>query len=156
MTVARQLKRALVDGLSDLFAALPDHNGMTRSEWRTEVTYGWPFGNAPAEVVYFGRARADTPPAAMRAGRNYRDESGELEIVVVCAAVGGSAEDADDRAHAHREAIETWIADRKNNELGVRGLQSLITTGWESTPAGNDNGHVTGLTVTVRWTARLT
>lgn len=156
MTVAREVKRELKEGLAALFAGLSDFDGSTRPEWRTEVSYGYPFGTSAAEFVYFGRTRAQTPPAAMRSGRNYRDEAGELEVIVVCMYVGGDGEDADDRAHAHREQIEDWIADRKNNELDITGLQTLTTRGWESTPFGADSGSGVEIRITVHWTARLT
>ena len=156
MTVAQDLKVAVKAGLEELFGGLADFNGDVTPDWRTEVTYGYPFGQSPSEFVHFGRCRADTPPAGVKSGRNFRNETGELELIVVCMVPGGSPEDTDARAHAHREQIEAWIADRKNNELNVSGLQTLTTRGWESTPFGNDLGHGTEIRITVHWTARLT
>lgn len=154
---ARLVRSAVVSGLTTHYASLADFNGTTAPERKTEVTYAYPHGGPSAtERVFTARARADTPPAALRSGRNHRDESGVFDLIVLVAYVGGSAEQADDRAFDIGEVAEEWLADRKSNELGVPGLQTLVVEGWESNNLGNDRGHMTELTYRVRWTARLT
>lgn len=153
------VRKAIIDGLATAFTALPDFNGTTNPERKVSVTYAYPFGGAgakKAEKVFGGRTRIETPPAALRSGRNYRDETGLFDLVVLVSYVGGDAETADLRAYAIGQVIEEWLADRKSNELNVTGLQTLTVTGGESNNLGNDRGHMTELTYQVRWTARLT
>jgi len=150
------VRGAITDGLATFFAGLADFNGTTRPEWKVEVSYAYKFGSHAAERVFFGRATGETPPAAMRAGRNFRDETGRGDLVVLVSRIGGDGRDADTRAIAIGEQVETWIADRKNNELNVTGLQNLVIDGWELVNLANDKGHMTEITYKVRWTARLT
>jgi len=150
------VRSAIITGLTTRFDNLADFNGTTKPEWEVVVSYGYNFGTSDAERVFCGRARADTPPAAMRSGRNYRDETGTFDLVVLCTAVGGNPEDAETRALAIGTVAEEWLADRKSNELAVTGLQSLVVEGWDLATLGNDNGHMTELIYRVRWTARLT
>jgi len=121
-----------------------------------EVTYGYTFSPQILEHVYSGRSFGDTPPASLRAGRNYRNESGTFEINVLVYKPGGSLLDADERADELQGDIEDWIADRKNNELGVTGLSSIIVTRWAADYFQTDNGMASLRTITVAWTARLT
>ena len=150
------VKRAVIDGLESALAADQAFNGDALPERRVEVSYGYDRASTATERVFTTRSRADTPPAAMRAGRNFRDEAGTFNLVVLVSFIGGSVEDAEDRAVEVGEFIEEWLADRKQNELGVDGLQTLLVTAWDLVALGNDNGHLAELTYTVRWTARLT
>lgn len=150
------VRGAITDGLATYFGTLADYNGTTKPEWKVEVAYAYRFGSKAAERVFFGRATGDTPPAAMKAGRNFRDEVGRADLVVLVSRIGGDARDADNRATAIGAEVETWIADRKNNELGVTGLQNVVLDGWELVNLANDKGHMTEITYKVRWTARLT
>lgn len=155
-SVGVAVRKAVVDGLRTHLAGLADFNGSSAPERKTAVSYAYDFGAADAERVFTGRSRSDTPPAAMKAGRNFRNEDGVFDLVVLVTYVGGSAEQADERAFAIGAEVETWLADRKSNELGVTGLNTLLVQSWESTNLGNDRGYMTELTYRVGWTARLT
>jgi hypothetical protein len=155
-SVVVDVKQAIKTGLATAYAALASFNGATAPERKVEVAYGYDANSSAAERVFMGRSRADTPPAALRSGRNYRDETGFFDLTVLVAYVGGSAEDAEDRAMAIGQVAEEWIADRKSNELGVTGLQTLRIDGWDLEPMFNDRGHMAVLVYRVRWTARLT
>jgi len=150
------VRSAVTDGLTTLFAALPDFNGATDPEHRVEVTYAYTLGSAASERVYTGRSTADTPPAALRSGRNHRNEDGVFDLTILVALVGGSQEDADARALAIGAKVEEWIADRKSNELGLTGLVSLRIDSWDLVGLMNDHGCMAELEYKVRWTARLT
>lgn len=155
-SVAVAVRSAVVAGLSDAFADDDGFNGNGRAEQRVEVAYGYDRASNAAERVFTDRARAETPPAALRASRNVRQESGEFEVVVLVAGVGMSPEETDQRAFDVLEVVEDWLADRKSNELGVTGLQTLTARGWDCTNLGNDRGHMSEIRLRVAWTARLT
>lgn len=155
-TIGPAVRKAVIDGLAAHLGSLADFNGSTAAERDVTVTYGYPFGSPTTEQVYTARSRADTPPAALRAGRNHRNENGVFDLTVMVRYVGGDAYDADLRAAAIGGACEDWLAARKSNELGVDGLQSLVVESWASDYAGIDGGTASLTTYQVRWTARLT
>ncbi len=155
-TIGPTVRKAVIDGLTTHLAGLADFNGQTAPERHTEVSYGYPFGSTATEQVYTGRSRADTPPAALRSGRNHRNENGVFDLTVMVKYVGGDVYEADLRAAAIGGACEDWLAARKSNELGVDGLLSLIVESWDSDYAGLDSGTASLITYKVRWTARLT
>lgn len=155
-TIGPTVRKAVTDGLTTHLGALAAFNGTTAAERNVEVSYGYPFGSAATEQVYTGRSRADTPPAAMRSGRNHRNENGVFDLTVAVRYIGGNAYDADLRAAAIGGACEDYLAARKSNELGVDGLQSLVVDSWDADYAGLDGGTGSLLTYKVRWTARLT
>lgn len=150
------VRKAVMDGLETRFAALAAFNGTTAPERKTEVSYGYPFNSKAAEQIYTGRSFGTTPPAALRPGRNYRDERGTFELNVLVRYLGGDAEQADLRLEDICDVLEEWLADRKSNELGVTGLLTLTVTGWRGDYMGMDQGHAALRTYTVEWTARLT
>jgi hypothetical protein len=155
-TIGPTVRKAVTDGLTTHLAGLADFNGSTATERDVEVSYGYPFGSAATEKVYTGRSRAVTPPAALRSGRNHRNENGVFDLTVAVQYIGGDPYDADLRAAAIGGACEDWLAARKSNELGVDGLISLVVESWEADYAGLDGGTGSLLTYKVRWTARLT
>lgn len=120
------------------------------------VSYAWKVNAQDRERIFTNRARGETPPAALRSGRNFRAETGRFDLVVRVESVGGSPEDADTRALALGLVVEEYLADRKSNGLGVSGLQTLVVEGWDLLNAMSDNGSLTELTYHVRYTARLT
>jgi hypothetical protein len=130
------LRKAVTDGLAEHFAADSDFNGTVAAERETVVSFGYDFSNPHREHVFTGRSRADTPAAGMRSDRNTRNETEE-------------------RAEAIGGALEDWFADRKSNELGVDGLNSLVVASWVADYAQIDGGTAALRTYTVRWTARL-
>lgn len=155
-SVVVAVKQAIVTGLTTHYGAAAAFNGTTAPERKVAVAYGYNMGTHDTERVFTGRSRAEQPPAAMRSGRNYRDEAGTFDLIVIVEYVGGDPEDAEERALAIGAEAETWLADRKSNELGVTGLQTLRVDGWDLVHMGNDRGHLAELTYRVRWTARLT
>lgn len=154
-SVAPALRAAVIGGLETHFTGLDDFNGTTARESRTEVRHGWSADWQAAEKVYLGRARATTPPAGMRPGRNLRNESGSFEINVSANLPGQDIEAAEARAWAIAGEIDDWLSLRKNNELAVTGLQTLAVTGWEADCGSSDSGSGAVVTLTVSWTARL-
>jgi hypothetical protein len=154
-SIGVSVRKAVTDGLTTHFANLSDFNGNTAPEREVVVTFAYPFGQQFTEQVYTGRSRADTPPAGMRSGRNTRNESGEFDLNVMVRFIGGDGYDAELRAEAIGGEVEDWFADRKNNELAVDGLLSLIVTNWDANYAGVDGGTAAVRTYTVQWNARL-
>ncbi len=149
------VRKAVVDGLTQHLGDLSAFNGATAPEREVAVTFGYPFGQTYNEQVYTGRSRAQTPPAALRTGRNVRNETGDFDLIVRVRFTGGDGYDAEQRAEQIGGAIEDWLAARKQNELGVTGLQSLIVTEWVADYAQVDGGTAALRSYTVRWTARL-
>lgn len=149
------VRKAVTDGLATHFAALSDFNGNTVAEQKTEVAFGYDFSNLHREHVFTARSRGDTPPAGMRSGRNTRNETGHFDLTVMVRTQGGNAYDAELRAEAIGGELEDWFADRKNNELGVTGLLSLVVESWTADYAKTDNGAAALRTYDIRWTSRL-
>ena len=149
------LRKAVTDGLAAELATISEFNGNERVELETVVNYAYDFTNRHREQVYTGRSRGDTPSAGIRSGRHTRNETGHFDLTVMVRAVGGNSYDAELRAEQIGAAIEDWFADRKNNELGVPGLLSLVVESWEADYAQTDNGAAALRTYDIRWTARL-
>lgn len=146
-TISRLVRKAVTDGLADL-PALKDQG--------VQVTYSWDSAAISRVMVFTASPRAETPPAALRSGRNHRDETGEFRLVVLVVAPGGDAFDAESRLDEFAPVVEEWLADRKSNELGVPGLQTLTVVAWEGGEGRADEGWVSERIYTVRYTARLT
>lgn len=149
------LRLAVAAGLAEEFANLSDFNGAGKRELKTHVGFGYDFSNLHREQVYTGRSRAETPPAGLRSSRNTRNETGHFDLNVWVQSVAGDPSVAEARAEAIGGVIEDWFADRKNNELDVPGLNSLVVEGWEADYAKTDNGAAALRTYDIRWTARL-
>ena len=156
-SIAYPLKKAVIDGIAAHLSTQPDFNGAVDPAREVEVSYGFRHSSHATERIFTNRWRSSTPAAALRAGRNMRNESGEFELSIWVVFVGGDAEDAEERTDAIADEVETWLADRKNGEgLSVDGLLTLTVTGTEGEPRAGDNGAVCLKTLTVEWTARLT
>lgn len=156
-SIGFEVRDGVIDGLSDLFAGLAAFNGEARSELRLECSFSYNHMSNAAERVFTDRFRSTLTSAAMRAGRNVLDEAGEFDLRVRAVYVGGSPRDAAGRANDIATACVEWIGDRKNNELGITGLQTLTVSGdWVSSDAGGDRGHMCELAIPVRFTARIT
>lgn len=143
------VKAALVEGLQ----ALEDLNGV-------QVEYGWPGDDlVERERVFCGQARFAHEPASMRAGRVYRNEQGELDVIVDVESVGGSAQDADLRAVAIGAVVEEFVADNPNlgnDTAGGVTVNAVTMRGGAVLNAYNDRGALSRITYTLRWDARLT
>lgn len=155
-SISVAVRLAVVDGLAERLGALSDFNGTTRGERRLECEFGYDRRSQAAERVFTANASWLTPPASLRAGRNYRDEVGEFDLVVSVEGIGMSPADVAARVDAVGEVIEDWLADRKGNQLGVTGLQTLTVPRGEDAEAGNDRGNIAMRTYRVEYTARLT
>lgn len=140
------VRTALVTGLAALPALIDP-----------EVSFQYKIKSSARERIWTQRSRFTHNPASMRAGRNFRDEVGRFDVVVFVEGVGKSQEWTSTRALALGLAVEEYIADRKNNELAVTGLQTLIVEG-EGTlnEMFNDAGHLAEVTYPIKFTARLT
>lgn len=140
------VRSAVIDGL-DALAAL---NGVT-------VSFAWKLGDKGRERIFTRRARFTHGNAALKAGRNFRDESGEFDLVILVEGVGLSQEATSERALALGLVVEEWIADRKSNALGITGLQYItVNGGGELNEMFNDRGHLAELVYPIRYQARLT
>lgn len=155
-SIAVPVRAAVVDGLTTLLAGSPEFNGTGDGAEEVEVTYAYDHTTNASQRIFTRSATAETPPASLRAGRNYKDESGQFFLVILAAIPGGSTRDAADRAHDIGVAVEEWLGDRKNNELGVDGLLTLTVRGVEDVDLGNDRGHMVERTYRVEYTARIT
>ena len=149
------VRKAVIDQLTTYFAGLSQFNGVDAAEQEVAVRFGYDFANLPREHVYTGRSRGDTPPAGMRSGRNTRNEEGTFDLNVMVRSVAGDPYDAELRAEKIGGAVEDWFADRKNNEVGVTGLLSLVVVSWEADYAQVDNGTAALRTYSIRYTSRL-
>lgn len=157
------LRKAVIAGLTAHLKAHEDFNGTTAAEDEVEVSYGYTLSSSAAQRVYTGFARADTPSAAMKAGRNFRDEAGEFDLIVRVEVPGGSLEESDTRAFAIGTVVEEWVADHKNSDALAAadvevpdGFNWMNVTGWESRNGPDDSGAGTLLVYRIAWTARLT
>jgi hypothetical protein len=140
------VRRALVEGLADVVGLA---EGACEFSWTSREIF--------AERIWTRRARTNTSSAAMRSGRNFRNEVGQFEVVVLVIGDGETQETTSTRALEIGAVVEDFISDRKNNELGVTGLQTLVIDGdGELAEMFNDNGTLAELTIPVRYTARLT
>ena len=155
-TVAPKLRKAVIDGFKAHLGALDDFNGTTSKEQNVEVSYGYTFSSKRAEKVYLGRTFGNTPPAALRTGRNVRQEAAQFELRILVKLSGAGAEAAESRLFAIGAEFEDWMSLHKSGEgLGVTGLQTLVVASWASDYAGIEGGTAALLTYTNKWTARL-
>jgi hypothetical protein len=148
---------ALISVKKALLAALQaneDLDGVQRE-------YGYPAKDelVQAELVFLGRGRFDHDPGPMKPGRVFRNETGELDIIIDVKAVGGTPEFADERVIAIGQLVEEIVADNRN--LG-NDTANGITVGavtmrrGDLTNAYNDRGSLSRLVYTLRFDARLT
>lgn len=154
-SLAAPVKRAVIDGLAETFAGLP---GFNAAEDEVVVTYGYQFGSKPRQCVFTGRARAETPPGALRAGRNKREERGRFDLNVLVQAIGGDLDAADDRLDEIGVVIEEWVADRKSGEgmgLSADGLVGIKAVSWDSDYFPVDSGVAAIRTYSIEWVANL-
>lgn len=149
------LRKAVTDALAEHFAQRSGFNGTDAAERHTLVAYAYDFAGLAREHVYTGRSRWETPPAALRSGRNTRNETGHFDLNVLVRVVGEDVYTADERADEIGAEIEGWFADHKSNQLGVDGLLTLVCLGAEADYSTVDNGRASVRTYDIRWTARL-
>lgn len=141
------VRRAVINGLR---AAIADKS--------VSCTYGYEGykDDQRREQIYTNRARAAHEPASLRADRNFRDERMDFDVVFLVLGISKTSEETDAAALALGLVFEEFIADRKNNELEVPGLQWIRVADMELNNAFNSNGTISELTYTLRYQARLT
>jgi hypothetical protein len=106
------------------------------------------------EFAYTRDATFEHSARALKAGRNFRDETGRFELVIWIEAPGKSAEDAADRALDLGLAVEEWVADHKQ---GVGGAFTLLVDGAGSVrEAVSDTSAFAELVLPIKFNARLT
>lgn len=125
---------------------------------KVHVDFQYPVGDKePRECVWTQNARTNLTSAAMRAGRNYLNEEARFDILIRSARPAKSAEDAAQRAIDIAEVVVEWIGDRKNNEIGVTGLQTLTVDGEaRQDEQAIDSSVAAGALIPIKYTARLT
>ncbi len=148
------VRRAVTTGLAAHMSGLAAFNEQANDQ-EVSVTYAYAPSNKAAQQVYATRSRGEHG-AILKSGRNHRPEEATFDLVVRVRYVGGSLEDADERAFEIGAAVEEWIADRKSNELGIDGLNWLRVESWDADNGTDDSGSASLLIYTVRWNARLT
>ena len=144
------VRKALIEGLAAVVAV---------DNPRVSVTYGWQGSDdtASREQIFTNNARASHEPAALKTGRNFRDEQMDFDIVVLVLGVGQRPEESDQRAADLALLVEEFIADRKSNELGVAGLNWITVTDYAlNYLIAPEGGSISEATITVRYRARLT
>lgn len=136
------VRKAVVDAVTDL----PEFADV-------EVMYAFA-GTTSREFAYTRQATFTHEPAAMRSGRNFRKETGQFEFVIWVESVGGTPEEADNRALEIGLGFEEWVADNKN---GVGGAQTLEVYGNGALrEAVGDQASFSELVYPIKYTARLT
>jgi hypothetical protein len=121
------------------------------------IAYQWKLDDSVREWVYTNKGVASRTPAGLRAGRNFRDEVGRFVLTALVAGPDFSAEEAAERCMVIASAVETWVSDRKNNELGITGLQTLTVDGdLLLDEMFLDTGHLAIAEIPIKFTARLT
>ncbi|HKY57539.1 MAG TPA: hypothetical protein VJL80_05835 [Aeromicrobium sp.] len=106
------------------------------------------------EFAYTRDATFEHGAAAMKSGRNFRDEVGRFEFVIWVEAPGDSAEEAADRALVFGLAFEEWVAD---NKAGVGGAYAIqVEGGGQIREATGDQSSYAELVYPIKYNARLT
>lgn len=146
-SIVVDVRRRLIDALKAAFVG----------DISIDLTYAYNWSDAgQRKSVFTNRARGTHDIAGLRAGRLHRNETVDFDLVVLVHGVGMTADETDDEAIEIGTVIEEWIADNKNNDLGIAGLLTIRVTAMELVNRGNDNGSISELTYTVQYTARLT
>lgn len=143
-TIARLVRKAVVDGLANE----PALQGVS-------VTYGWDARAIARYMIFTARPSAETPPSGLRSGRNVREETADFRVVVLVQEPGTDAYGAESKLDEIAPIVEDFLADRKNNELGVPGLNWIRVTGWEGDDGRAEDGYVAQRTYTIRYQARI-
>lgn len=147
-SIVVEVRKAVIAGISDLIG-----------DESVSVTYGWQGAgdDARREQVYTNRPRAEHQPASLKAGRTFRNEQMDFDIVVLVMDPSKRPEEVDDRVMELGQLVEEFIADnRDGSALGITGLNWLIVTGFEMENRLMDSGSASLAQYTVRYDARLT
>lgn len=150
-SILPEVRTAVTDGIREALVAA--------NEKKVGVTYAYEGSDETRrrEQVFTNRARATHDPAALKPGRNFRDEVMDFDIVVLVISPGKKPQESEARAFEIGQFVEEFIADRKSNGyLEVAGLQWIRMVSMEVTPALRPDASITEIVYTVRYSARLT
>lgn len=148
-SVVVEVRKAVIAGIrADLDAA---------GESRVSCTYGYrgASDDKRREEIYTNRPRGTHDPAAMKSGRNFRNEEMEFDIVLMVSDPTMAPEDLDERAMTLGTFIEEFVADNKNS-LAVPGLNWIRMASFEMENRNMQTGSLTLAQYTVTYNARLT
>lgn len=146
-SIVVEVRKAVIEGISE---ALGDPS--------IACTYGWR-GSADdrrRHEIYTNRPRAAHEPAALKAGRNFRNEQMDFDLVYIGQEPAKTPEQLDELMMHTGQVIEEFLADHKSNELEVPGLTALWVTAFELENQLMATGSRSVAQWTVRYTARLT
>lgn len=143
------VRKALIAGLDALTATGQPLEGFG-------ITYAWNPKTTDRYRLFTAHARAETPPAAIKAGRNHRDETATFVVVLEVEVAGADADEAEQLVADKGQVFEEWLADRKSNELDVTGLNWIRAVSWELNGSPSDRSYLAQLIYTIRYNARLT
>lgn len=146
MSINIPIRVAVIEGLSDLAELTADF----------EVRYSWRRNWLARGQVFTANSTYESPPAALRSGRNYRDESGTFDIVVRYEAEGFDQAGTDLACETGLALVQTYLADRKSNELGVTGLQWVREESVTFAGGHTDHSTIAEAIMTVRYAGRRT
>lgn len=121
-----------------------------------QVAYGYPGDDqVEKEAIFTGRASAEHAQTSLKAGRRFRAETAQFDVLIQIRLEDETVEDIEDRAFELGLELEECVAD--NKYLGeVDGLNWAVVAGWEITTGMTDIGHLTQLIYSIRYNARLT
>ena len=142
-----EVRKALMSAIAEL----PEF-----TEARVDMT--WSAKAQVREQVFTTEARFTHDSASMRAGRNFRNEDGRFNLVILVLGVDQEATWSAERAGELGVAAEEWIADNKRGEaLDIEGLNWIVVEGDGSlVEAYLDRGTAAELTYSIVYQARLT
>lgn len=145
-SIVVEVRKAVIEGIKD---ALNDPS--------MSVTYGWQGSDDERrEQIYTNRPRATHDPASLKAGRNFRNERMEFDIVLLVIDPTKAPEDVDTRVVEIGQVVEEFLADHKSNELEIDGLNWIRATSFEIENRVMPTGSLTIAQWGVVYDARLT
>lgn len=151
-TVVVDVRKAVIDGIQTALTAAG------ASYKKVSCNYGYSADDDERrEQIYTARPRATHEPAAQKAGRNFRDERMEFDVVVLVRSPKDAPEDNDERAADIGQLVEEYVADHKNgNLLGIAAVNWLTVTDLQIENMIGPSGSLSVWQYTVRYQARLT
>lgn len=146
-SIVVDVRKAIIAGIADELA-----------EEKVSVSYGWRGGDDERrEQIYTNRPRATHGPAAMKAGRNFRNERMDFDLVFLVMNPTEAPEDVDLRIMELVQVAEEYIADNKSGEsFGIAGLNWIYVSAFEMQNQILPTGSMTVAQLTLTYDARLT
>lgn len=140
-----------------LVVLLAQRNGLSG----VQVTRGHPGNAIEGEALIVGLAKGRHAPAAIRSGRQPREETYELEVIASVMVPGGTIANAEDRCHVLIAEVEDQVAGDPTLglSLAASGVQSFVAvpgdleergSGYIAEPSGTIAEVVLRIDVTAR------